>query len=91
VATATLRAGELLQRRPWLSRLGILVFQTVVAAILAFAALLALGLVRRPEPAPPLPPARGAVIVPIERPAVQPPPVQQAPVIIHVDRPHRHR
>jgi hypothetical protein len=85
VATYGLRAGELLERRPWVGKLGILLFQTVVAAILAFAALLALGLVRRAEPPAPPPATHKAVIVPIERPTVH-----QPPVIIHVD-PHRPR
>jgi hypothetical protein len=84
-ATDSLQAREPLLRRPWLGKLGVLLFQTVVAAILAGAALLALGLVRRAEkPAPPSA-AHGALIVPMKHP-----PVQQPPIIIQVER-HRRR
>jgi serine/threonine-protein kinase len=73
MATSALRTRELLQRRHWLGKIGILLFQTVVAAILAGAALLALGLVRRADPPAPPPSARGAVIVPMGRAAPQQP------------------
>src|SRR5205814_2189278 len=45
-APAAPPVGALLERRPWLGKLGILVFQTAVATILSAQALLALGLVR---------------------------------------------
>jgi hypothetical protein len=56
----------------------VFLFQTVVAAILAGAALLALGLVRRGDPPAPPPAARGTVIVPMDR-AQQPPQIQPDP------------
>jgi hypothetical protein len=64
--TLSLRTAALVERRPWLGRLGIFLFQAAVAALLAGAALLALGLVRRADPAPGGPAARGTLIVPLE-------------------------
>ena len=82
-------SGEALepeQPRRWLGRLGILLFQAAVAAILAWAALHLLDLGRRADPpAPAAPPSRGTIIVPMPERA----PVLQPPMIIHVDR-HRH-
>jgi hypothetical protein len=56
-----------LGRRPWLPRLWIFLFQTAVAAILAWAALLALDVGRHPAPPAPAPSSHGTIIVPIPR------------------------
>ena len=58
------RARALVERRRWLGRLGIFLFQTAIAAILAAAALFALNVTRRGEPPNAAPPHR-AVIVPL--------------------------
>jgi serine/threonine protein kinase len=67
VTTLSVRTRDLLQRRPWLSRVGVFVFQTAVAAILAWAALLALDVGRREHDvaAPSSTSPSGAVIVPM--------------------------
>jgi serine/threonine protein kinase len=71
-ATSALPPRGLLERRPWLGKVGVFLFQTAVAAILASAALLAIQALRRPQPALP-PPNHGTVIVPMSERAPGPP------------------
>jgi hypothetical protein len=86
VFTFSVETREPAQPRRWLGRLGILLFQAAVAAILAWAALHLLDFGRRADPpAPAAQPSRGTIIVPMPERS----PVVQPPVIIHVDR-HRH-
>jgi serine/threonine protein kinase len=75
LAAFSQRSRGPLQRWPWLGKVGVLLFQTIIAGLLAFAALLALGLVRREDRPPPAPTPRGAVIVPMDQATAPRPPV----------------